>query len=75
MRYMNHIEAKLPVMQQWIIFSDEEMIADYAMNALQTLYKLGIIDGEDDNRVDPRSRATRGFTASALHKLLEAVGR
>ena len=64
--------------EQWIIFADESNISDYAMDAIQTLNKLGIIRGTGVNGygqtiVDPKASATRAQIASMLHRFIEAI--
>ena len=74
MRYMDYKEIVLPVTLQWIFFTDEADISDYAMNALQTLNKLGVINGIGNNVINPKGDATRAEAAAMLHrfaKLLE----
>jgi hypothetical protein len=72
-RYMNFKEIVLPVTMQFIIFADETDIAPYAMNAMQTFNKLGIINGTGKNEsgqiiVKPKASATRAETATMLMK-------
>ena len=74
MRYMNYKEVSIPVTMQWIIFADESEIAGYAMDALQTLYKLGIMQGIGGNVMNPRGNATRAETAAILHRFLTLIG-
>jgi len=79
LRYMNHMEIVLPVTQQWIIFGDEGDIADYAMDAIQTLYKLEVISGTGDNAdgqaiIDPKASATRAQAAALLHGFMKLIG-
>lgn len=78
LRYMNFKRIILPVTSQWIIFADEAAIADYAMEAIQTLNKLGIINGTGANAqgltiVDPESSATRAQTATMLMNFLRKI--
>jgi hypothetical protein len=78
MRYMNHLDVNLPVNLMWIIFADEAEIADYAMDAIQTLNKLGIINGIGTNAsgqtiIYPKGNATRAQAAAMMHRFLEAI--
>jgi hypothetical protein len=73
LRYMNYAGIVKPVTQEYIIFADEAKISDYAKEAVQTLYKLGIIQGVGGNVIDPRGTATRAQVAAMLHRFLELV--
>jgi uncharacterized repeat protein (TIGR02543 family) len=78
MRYMNFMEINLSVTQQWISFADEADVAEYAMNALQSLNKLGIINGVGANedgqtKINPGGVATRAQVAAMLHRFLEVI--
>ena len=77
-RYMSVMEINLPVTQQYIFFADEEDIADYAKDAIQTLNKLGVINGMGVNDaglaiISPRSNATRAQAAALLHRFVTAI--
>jgi hypothetical protein len=67
-RYMEYKGVNIPVTQQYIIFADEAEISDYAKNAVQTLNKLGIINGVGENRIAPKGNATRAQVAAMLHR-------
>ena len=78
MRYMNYLKIVMPVNMQWIIFADEADIADYAMDAIQTFNKLGIINGTGKNAsgqtiIDPKGNATRAQAAAMIHRFLEVI--
>ena len=71
MRYMNYKKIVLPVTHQRIIFADEADISAYAMDAIQTFNKLGIINGIGTNAngqtiVKPKGNATRAETAAMI---------
>lgn len=75
MRYMSFKEINIPVRDQWIVFADESDIADYAMDAIQTFYKPGIISGsgmDSESRaiINSNGKATRAEAASMLHRFL-----
>ena len=80
MRYMNYKEINLPVTMDWRIYADESAIAGYAMDAIQTLNKLGIINGVGENAdgqtiIDPRGNATRAQAAAMLHRFIELINK
>ena len=75
-RYMNYKGIVLLVTMQYIIYADESDIADYAMDAIQTLNKVGVINGIGENAngqtiIDPQGNATRAHTATMLMRFME----
>ena len=78
LRYMTFKEINIPVTQQFIIFADEADISDYAMDAVQTLNKLGMIGGIGTNAngqaiIDPKGSATRAQAATMLMRFLQKI--
>jgi hypothetical protein len=71
-RYLTYCGG-VNVTEQFIIFSDENLISDYAKEPMQILYKLGIIQGVGDKQVNPRGSSTRAETAAMLRRLIENV--
>jgi len=76
LRYMNYLGYSPLVNDEWIIFADEADISAYAMDAIQTFNKLGIINGTDTNAngatiIDPQGNATRAQTAAILYRFLD----
>jgi hypothetical protein len=70
-RYADAAGKQFPVTLQYVTFADENSIADYAKNAVQTLYTGGIVNGKQDNAFDPRGSATRAEVAAMLHRFIE----
>ncbi|MDR2156335.1 MAG: S-layer homology domain-containing protein, partial [Clostridiales Family XIII bacterium] len=52
-RYVDFAKKNFPVTLQYSIFADESAIADYAKNAVQTMYSGGILNGKPENKFDP----------------------
>jgi hypothetical protein len=71
MRYAEKAGKQFPVTLQYTAFTDEDAIADYANNAVQTLYSGGIIGGKPANTFDPKGGATRAEVAAMLHRFIE----
>jgi len=63
----------MPITSNFIIFADEDEIAEYAKDAMQTMFKLGVITGKGGGVVDPQGTATRSEVAAMLHRFAEAV--
>ena len=78
LRYSVLMEISLPVPRQVVLFSDEDSIADYAKDAVQTLHKVGVINGVGEDAagltiVDPRGETTRAQAAAMLHRFLKLI--
>ena len=58
------------VTPEQVYYADQGDIAGYADESLQTLYKLGVIQGVGGNRIDPLGQSTRAQAAAMLHRLL-----
>lgn len=79
LRYMDYMQINLPVTQQWIIFADGSDIADYAMDAMQTFNKLGVVNGtgvnaEGQTIISPKGDATRAQAAAMLNRFAALIG-
>ena len=61
---------KLPQGKSLADFSDADQLADYALEAAQVLYAAGILQGGDENRLDPRGEITRAEMAVLLDRAL-----
>jgi len=68
LRYLKYIKADYVVTDEYKIFADETDIASYAKDAVQTLNKLGIIQGKGNNIIDPKGNATRAEAAAMLRR-------
>lgn len=51
-------------------FTDKEEIADYATDAVEYLYKTGILNGFEDGSFKPHNTATRAEAAYLLYKVI-----
>lgn len=52
-------------------FSDKDMVADYAVEALSAMVKSGIIQGNADGTVNPLGNATRAEAAVVMHRIMQ----
>jgi hypothetical protein len=73
MRYADFAQKQFPTTRQFSVFEDDADIADYAKNAIQTLYNGGIINGVGGNAINPQGSATRAEVAAMLHRFIEAA--
>jgi hypothetical protein len=72
-RYADATGKQFPVTLQYSAFADDADIADYAKNAVQTLYRGGIVSGKPGNVFDPKGSATRAEVAAMLHRFTEVL--
>ena len=73
LRYMGYLKVDLLVTQEFIYFSDGADVSDYAMGAVQTLFKLGIIGGGGADEagqaiINPKGNATRAEVSAMLNR-------
>ena len=54
-------------------FIDDADISDYAKDAVERLYKTGVIGGYPDGSFKPKGEATRAEVAAMLMRFLEAM--
>lgn len=72
-RYITFAKIKVPTIDEYHVFADEDQISEYAKNAIQLMNALGVIQGIEGNRVDPQGKATRAQVAAMLHRFIENV--
>lgn len=73
-RFLNAVEIKFVVTEEYIRFTDEDQISDYAKDAFQLLYKLGIVQGVGGGDVSPKSNASRAQVAAIVRRFIEVIG-
>ncbi|MCL1809863.1 MAG: S-layer homology domain-containing protein [Clostridiales bacterium] len=71
-RYAGFRETNLPELRGYESFSDEGAIAGYATDAVEALFKAGVINGKPNGVFDPQGTATRAEFAAMLHRFLES---
>ena len=72
-RYATDYSGLNPTMTQpWGQFVDAADIADYASSAMQSLNRLGVINGYE-NRINPRGNASRAEAAAMFHRFRLAL--
>jgi hypothetical protein len=69
-RYANYAVIGQPVVRQYTGFADSASIADYAREAVESLYTIGVINGSGDS-FNPTATATRAEVAAMLRRLLQ----
>lgn len=63
-----------PAPGQTQAFADANLIADYAVSAVNWAREKGIISGKGGNRFDPRGQATRAEMAAMLMRWVQGKG-
>ena len=56
-----------------VSFDDKHMIADYAVEAVGTLNKLGIVNGVSSTQFDPAGNATRAQAAKVVYGIMQLL--
>jgi len=51
-------------------FSDEDDISEYAYNAINSLYKMGVVNGMDNGNFAPKEKLTRSQAAQIVFNVL-----
>ncbi len=54
-------------------FADGDLTADYAKEAASALKAAGIVNGDDDNRLNPTANATRAEAAQFIYNCIEYI--
>lgn len=52
-------------------FADRDQIPDWAVEGMQKLYSIGVINGYEDNTILPNNNIKRAESASILYKLMK----
>ena len=73
-RYAEFAGITLPVSREYAVFSDDSTIADYAKEAVESLYRAAIVNGYPDGAFEPEWEATRAEFATMLMNFLLAAG-
>ena len=72
-RYADVMGLTMKQPLQNVVFIDSDAIADYAVDAVGTMVRAGVINGKEDGGFDPAASATRAEVAAMLHRFCEAV--
>ncbi len=52
-------------------FNDSEKVSSWAMDAIASCIKVGVVSGKDEKLVAPKDNITRGEVASIIQRLLK----
>lgn len=73
-RVLDASEVKLEAVNQNVKFSDMDSVSDYAKDAVNYLYKVGIINGVSETEFAPKATATRAMAAKIIASVMERGG-
>lgn len=51
---LDKLHVNIPVIEDIVEFKDNELISNESFNSIQRLYKLGLIEGIGDNKINPK---------------------
>lgn len=74
-RYVEYIDKKSNVKNNDINFRDKESISEWAGEAMNWAIKNGIINGKENNLIDPKGKATRAEVATILERFIKNTFR
>lgn len=61
----------LPVTRTAVTFADNSSISSWAKDAVKAMQQAGIMAGEQNNKLNPKTSATRAEVATALHRYVK----
>ncbi len=71
--YANYAGTVLPRTRAGVLFADSGKCADYALDAVYTLYRSGVVSGVGNNKFNPTGSATRAECAVILCNYIDAI--
>ena len=72
-RFIERYSLELPLEREAPSFADADSTADYAQDAVTLLYRIGVINGKDNNRFDPTGLATRAEVAAMISRFVQLI--
>ena len=73
-RTMNALNLAVPKIKEYENFGDQNAISDYAVEAIESMYCAGIINGVGNNLLDPKGNADRAQSAKIIYGLTNMEG-
>lgn len=73
--YCSYKNIELPKTRESAAFSDASSIGTWAADAVDTMYRAGILNGKGGNAFDPKGNATRAEVAQMMMGFMEAAGK
>lgn len=71
--YVKAMGIELPQNESEAGFNDQTKVSAWAVEAIQSMQKAGIIQGDNKNNCNPKVQATRAEVATMLHRFMEMI--
>ena len=71
--YVKALDIKLPQNKSQVGFNDQTKVSNWAVEAMQSMQKAGILQGDNKNNCNPKAEATRAEVATMLHRFMEMI--
>lgn len=71
--YVKAMGIELPQNESKANFKDQAGISAWATEAMESMQKAGIIQGDDKNNCNPKAQATRAEVAVMLHRFMKMI--
>ncbi len=68
-------DIKIETEQTAVVFDDRNELEEYAAEAVDSMYRAGIVNGVGDNKFAPKANATRAMAAKIIYEILERGNR
>ena len=68
--YAKATNYTLPTIRKSVIFADNSSISNSCKNSVKAMQQVGILMGEDNNKLNPKAKATRAEASAMLHRYL-----
>lgn len=73
MRYADYTGVVLPGINESMAFTDQDMISDYALEAVELAQTSGIITGKPGGLFDPKGTALRSEISAVTYRLIKSA--
>lgn len=73
-RAMMLLDIQIPVSEISVNIADQDDVSDYALQAVESMFRAGIVSGIGDGSFNPGGFATRAQTAKIIYGVLERIG-
>ncbi len=74
-RAMLTLDVSVEVDTMQTDIADRDDISDYALNAVEAMYRAGVVSGMGDGRFAPVAYATRAQAAKIIYEVRERIGK
>lgn len=72
-RYLRFINMDIEGTDDEQVFSDIDLVSDWAREAVEQLQRIGLFEGRSGNRFDPKATAIRAELATVMTRLLDLL--